>query len=110
MPIALRSKPVFSKAAAAKPTTAAPQQTAPAGGTTAPGTGTPATGGTPGTPTTPRTGTPSTNAKTYEVVSGDTCGAIGEKTGVDYKQILAKNGMTEEDCTRLQVGQKLQLP
>lgn len=93
---------------AAKPTTAVPHTQPP--GTAAPGTGTPGTAGTPGTPTTPRTGTPGTTGKVYEVVSGDTCGAIGEKTGVDYKQILAKNGMTEDDCTRLQVGQKLNLP
>ncbi|HMS60203.1 MAG TPA: LysM peptidoglycan-binding domain-containing protein [Tepidiformaceae bacterium] len=94
---------------AAKPTTAAPQQTT-AGGTTVPGTGTPGAGTTPGASTTPRTGTPTSGAKEYEVVSGDTCGAIGEKTGIDYRQILAKNGLTEDSCTRLQVGQKLLLP
>lgn len=93
---------------AAKPTTAVTQPTQ------APGTVV------PGTPATPRTGTPvagttpgtpgAGGAREYEVVSGDTCGAIAEKTGIPYPQILAKNGLTEADCVRLQVGQKLQLP
>lgn len=102
--------------------TTAAQKTAQAGKTTTTQTtqpsetktpGTPATPGTPGTPgtaTATSTGSPGASGKTYAVVSGDTCGGIAAAHDITLKQLLDLNGMTEDDCTKLQIGQKLKLP
>lgn len=102
--------------------TTAAQKTAqaaktPAGDATkTPGTGTPATARTPTTPGTPKTttatttGTPGASGKTYKVVAGDTCGAIATAHNITLEQLLAVNGMTEDDCASLQIGQELKLP
>ncbi len=92
------------------------------------GTATPATrpGGTQpaGTPGTPRTGTPANgtrtpgagtptpggNGRTYTVAEGDTCFSIAQANGVALEQLLRANNLTEDDCTRLAVGQQLRIP
>lgn len=80
------------------------------GQTTQPGQ----TPGTPGTPGTPRTATgsitPGTGGREYEVKSGDFCGTIAAANNVTLEALLQANNMTEDACTRLQVGQKLKLP
>lgn len=69
---------------------------------------------TPGTPETPRTATGSTTpgagGRVYEVKSGDFCSTIAEANNVTLEALLQANNMTEDACTRLQVGQKLKLP
>ena len=47
---------------------------------------------------------------THIVEAGQLCGTIAELNGITLDQLLAVNGMTEDDCTRLQIGQVLQLP
>lgn len=54
--------------------------------------------------------TAATGAKTYTVKSGDNCGTIAEAANITLAQLLAANGLTEDACTRLQVGQVLKLP
>ena len=73
------------------------------------------TPGTPGTGTAvaTRTGTPGTpgaSGKTYTVKAGDTCGAIATANNITLKELLDLNKITEDDCTKLQVGQTLKLP
>jgi hypothetical protein len=82
--------------------------TAPASSGT-PGTGTP---GTPGGTTTPgTTQTPGTsNGGTYVVQSGDTCSGIATANGVELADLLEANGLSEDDCGALQVGQELIIP
>ncbi|KAJ6586050.1 hypothetical protein B0H19DRAFT_925877, partial [Mycena capillaripes] len=46
-------------------------------------------------------------AKTYTVVSGDTCAAIESKTGVSDAQLRAQNFAINNGCTNLQVGETL---
>ena len=71
-------------------------------------------GQTPGTPGTPRTATGSTTpgagGREYEVKSGDFCSTIAEANNITLAALLQANNMTEDACTRLQVGQKLKLP
>lgn len=74
------------------------------GQTRTPGTGTPTTG-TPGAGTT----TPGAGAATYTVKAGDLCGTIASDNGITLQQLLTANKMTEDDCTRLQIGQVLKL-
>lgn len=91
--------------AALKTKTPASQPTAAGTQTPQPGTPTrPAGTTTPGTPTTPGA------AKTYTVKSGDFCGSIAEAQGVTLAALLAANNLTEDDCTKLQVGQVLKIP
>lgn len=75
---------------------------------------TPRPGQTPGTPSTPGTAsgstTPTASGKDYVVKSGDFCGTIAEANKVTLEALLKANNMTEDDCTKLQVGQKLKLP
>jgi len=78
-----------------------------------PGSVTPGTPGTPGTAVATRTGTPGTPAasgKTYAVKAGDTCGGIASASNITLKELLDLNKITEDDCTKLQVGQTLKLP
>lgn len=49
-------------------------------------------------------------AKTYTVKSGDTCGAIASANNVTLQQLLTANNKSEDDCTKLQVGDVLKLP
>ena len=87
------------------------QQTPPAGQTTPAASQTPGTGLTPGGSTTPAASpTTGTGAKTYTVVSGDTCGAIAIEKGITLQQLLDANKITEADCSKLAVGQVLKLP
>jgi LysM repeat protein len=71
-------------------------------------------GQTPGTPGTPRTATgsttPAVGGKEYEVKSGDFCSTIAEANKITLEALLQANNMTEDACTRLQIGQKLKLP
>lgn len=77
----------------------------------------------PGTPGTPRTGTPAVTrtpgagtatpgagGRTYTVAQGDTCFSIAQANGVALADLLRVNNLTEDDCTRLAVGQQLKLP
>lgn len=98
-------------------------QTARAGGaptqaatTQAATTQTPGAGQTPGQTRTPGTGTPASGTTTpgaggatYTVKAGDLCGTIASNNGITLQQLLTANQMTEDDCTRLQVGQVLKL-
>ena len=54
--------------------------------------------------------TPGGTAKTYSVKSGDTCGAIAAANNVTLQQLLTANNKSEDDCTKLQVGDVLKLP
>ncbi len=63
------------------------------------------TGGTGPTPT-PRPGA----AKTYKVQSGDTCGAIAARYGVELSKLLAANPTINADCTNLGAGQTVNIP
>lgn len=84
--------------------------------TRTPGTGTPGTPGTAATGTRPATtGTPSPGAtngavKRYTVKDGDSCFAIAIANGVTLQELLQANKLTEDDCTRLKVGQELIIP
>jgi LysM repeat protein len=73
-----------------------PRTGTPANGTRTPGAGTPTPGGTGG--------------RTYTVAEGDTCFSIAQANGVSLQQLLQANNLTEDDCTRLAVGQQLRLP
>ncbi|WP_322797313.1 LysM peptidoglycan-binding domain-containing protein [Tepidiforma sp.] len=77
-------------------------------------TGTPGAGstGTPATTRTPAAGTPTPggNGRTYTVAEGDTCFSIAQANGVTLEELLQANNLTEDDCTRLAVGQTLRLP
>lgn len=47
---------------------------------------------------------------TYEVAPGDNCGSIAAAHGVTLEAFLVINGLSEDDCTNLQVGQVLRIP
>jgi LysM repeat protein len=49
------------------------------------------------------------SGKTYKVVSGDTCDSIARANGVDVGKLITLNGL-DANCTRLQIGQTLNLP
>lgn len=72
-------------------------------------TGTPAPGGS-ATATRPA-GSPTTvgGSATYTVVSGDTCSGIAEKTNITLEQLFQLNGLDNDKCTKLNVGQVLKL-
>lgn len=64
---------------------------------------------TPGATT--RTPTPGGNGRTtYSVREGDNCFSIAQDHGVTLQQLLTANNLTEDDCTRLAVGQELIIP
>ncbi|MFN8440602.1 MAG: LysM peptidoglycan-binding domain-containing protein [Caldilineaceae bacterium] len=48
--------------------------------------------------------------QTYVVQSGDTPGAIAARYGVSLNALLAANGLTRSDATRIRVGQVLIIP
>ncbi len=79
-------------------------------GTTAPGAATATLA--PGQTRTTVAGsaTPGGAAKTVTVKSGDTCGAIATANNITLQQLLTANNKSEDDCTRLQVGDVLKLP
>jgi len=89
-------------------------QTKPAGTTPTASIGTPRPGQTPGTPGTPGTvpgsATAAPSGKEYVVKSGDFCSTIAAANNTTLEALLAANKMSEDDCTRLQIGQKLKLP
>ncbi|MEP7216626.1 MAG: LysM peptidoglycan-binding domain-containing protein [Anaerolineaceae bacterium] len=86
-------------------------QTQPAGSQT-PGTATAtlAPGQTRTTTVVAGSTTPGSTAKTYTVKSGDTCGAIAIANNITLQQLLTANNKSEDDCTKLQVGDVLKLP
>lgn len=46
----------------------------------------------------------------YTVVGGDTCSDIASAHDVPLSTFLAVNGLTDEDCTLLSIGQELTIP
>lgn len=46
----------------------------------------------------------------YTVVGGDTCSDIASAHDVQLSTFLAVNGLTDEACTRLSIGQELTIP
>ncbi|GIW13524.1 MAG: hypothetical protein KatS3mg062_0963 [Tepidiforma sp.] len=97
-----------AQAAAGTPTPPTQQPGTQPAGTGTPRTGTPAAGTrTPGAATaTPGAG----GGRTYTVSEGDTCFSIAQDNGVTLQELLQANNLTEDDCTRLAVGQELQIP
>ena len=49
-------------------------------------------------------------ARTYTVVPGDTCAAIAQDHDVPLQTFLVANGLDEESCVTLQVGQEVIIP
>jgi LysM repeat protein len=47
---------------------------------------------------------------TYSLQSGDTLSRIANRFGVTVNNLLAANGLTAQDATRLQIGQSLMIP
>lgn len=89
------------------------QTTPPTTQTQQPGNQTPPasqTGTASRTTTATASGTPGAGGKTYVVKAGDFCGTIAQAEGVTLAALLAANNMTEDDCTRLAVGQTLKIP
>ncbi len=83
------------------PTTQTPDTRTP--GTPANGTRTPANG-------TPSPGATSGSGTTYTVQEGDSCFAIAEANDITLQELLDANDLTEDDCTRLNVGDELTIP
>ena len=46
----------------------------------------------------------------YTIVSGDTCGTIAEKFGISLAEFLTANSLSEANCTRIRIGDKLTIP
>ena len=46
----------------------------------------------------------------YTIVSGDTCGSIAEKFGITLAAFLSANNLSEANCTRIRIGDKLTIP
>jgi LysM repeat protein len=82
--------------------TVAANQTAGAG--TATGNKTPTAGG---STTTAAAGG---GAKTYTVKSGDICSTIASDNGITLQQLEDVNGLTDDSCRELKIGQVLKLP
>lgn len=89
-------------------TTAPTAQTQQPGGSQTPSAS--QTGTASRTTTATASGTAGSGAKTYIVKAGDFCGTIAQTQGITLAALLAANNMTEDDCTRLAVGQTLKLP
>ena len=67
-------------------------------------------GGAPVTGT-PLAGTTPTNASSYTVQSGDTCGGIASEKGITVAELIAANRANiNADCTNLRVGDELKVP
>ena len=47
---------------------------------------------------------------TYVVVAGDTCAAIADDHALPLQTLLVANGLDEESCQTLQIGQELVIP
>jgi LysM repeat protein len=73
-------------------------------------TGTPPNGGQTPTTRTPSPGATSGTGTTYVVQDGDSCFAIAEANDVTLQELLDANDLTEDDCTRLNVGDELIIP
>lgn len=90
------------------------KQTQPAATTTAAAKTTP--GATTAANKTPAAGGSTTTAvaggakKTYMVKAGDICSTIASDNGITLQQLEDANGLTDDACTKLQVGQTLKLP
>jgi len=48
--------------------------------------------------------------RTYVVVAGDTCAAIAQDHDIPLQTFLVANGLDEESCITLQVGQEVIIP
>jgi len=65
--------------------------------------------GSVGTPTS--SGTPANStSSTYEVQSGDTCGAIAAKFNITFEELRKSNRTINEGCTNIVPGDKLKIP
>ena len=51
-----------------------------------------------------------TEGRTYIVVAGDTCAAIAQDHDLPLQTFLVANGLDEESCQSLQVGQEVVIP
>jgi LysM repeat protein len=72
-------------------------------------TSTPKAGST-ATTTPTATPAPSSGPTVHVVAAGDTPTGIANRYGVTVAQLAAANGLTEDDFTSLQVGQRLTIP
>lgn len=61
------------------------------------------------TPTSSSSGT-SSSGRTYIVLAGDTCAAIADDHAIPLQTLLVANGLDEESCQTLQVGQEVIIP
>ena len=103
----------FATTQAVNGTANAGKQTQPAGTTTAAANTTP--GATNAANKTPAAGSSTTTAvaggsKSYVVKAGDICSTIASDNGITLQQLEDANGLTDDSCTKLQVGQTLKLP
>ena len=51
-----------------------------------------------------------TTGRTYIVVPGDTCVAIAQDHGISVQTFMVANGLDEESCLTIQVGQEVTIP
>ena len=92
------------------------QTTQPAGQPTGATNQTPGANQTPGNNQTPANKTPGATTtstgggKTYVVQAGDTCGAIAAANNVTLAALEQANGLTDDTCPNIQVGQTLKIP
>ena len=49
-------------------------------------------------------------AKTYTVVSGDTCSAIAAKFGITFDELKRANRTIDDSCTNIHAGDQLKIP
>jgi LysM repeat protein len=61
-------------------------------------------------PTPEPTASPTPTDSVYTVVDGDTCYDIALAHDVALEDLLAANGLTEDDCSFLQPGDELLIP
>jgi LysM repeat protein len=104
----------FATTQAVNGTANAGKQTQPAGTTTAAanqtaGAGT-ATNKTPAAGGSTTTAVAGGSAKTYTVKSGDICSTIASDNGITLQQLEDANGLTDDSCRELNIGQVLKLP
>ncbi len=65
--------------------------------------------GAAGNDSTPSSGG-TTDGSTHTIAAGQNCGEIADLNHITLDALLGANGMTEDDCRSLQIGQVLQLP
>ena len=99
--------PTETPTAEAVPPTVAPTETATAAIETSTPTPTPLP---PPTATTIPTATSTPAWKKYAIVRGDTIGEIAKRFNIDLDELMKANGLTEQDVTRLQIGNEIVLP